>query len=118
MRESFHIETKEHKELWIFYTHGYINNEGGETISNKFAKAFKDGGRKFLFDLADSKIINSIGVSHLIEILEKVLESNGELAFCNCVPIIEKTFEIMGITQYARIYNTAEEAADAMFERA
>lgn len=116
MRDTFQVEAREQDNLWIFHTHGYINNMGGEAISNKFAEAFKKGGRKFLFDLTDSNIINSIGVSYLIEILEKTIESRGLLAFCNCVPIIEKTFKIMGITQYAKVYKTAEEAMNDMLE--
>jgi anti-anti-sigma factor len=114
MTESFRVETRQLDSLWIFNTHGYINNTGGEAIAKKFNEVFANGGRKFLFDLAHSKIINSIGVSHLIEILEKVLESKGELTFCNCAPIIEKTFNIMGITQYAKIYKTNEDAVKEM----
>jgi len=114
MTESFRVETRQLDSLWIFNTHGYINNTGGEAVAKKFEEVFANGGRKFLFDLAHSKIINSIGVSHLIEILERVLESKGELAFCNCAPIIEKTFNIMGITQYTKIYKTNEDAVKEM----
>ena len=114
MTESFKVETRQLDSLWIFNTHGYINNTGGEAIAKRFEEVFANGGRKFLFDLAHSKIINSIGVSHLIEILERVLESKGELAFCNCAPIIEKTFNIMGITQYTKIYKTNEDAVKEM----
>ena len=116
MVDAFKVETRRHDTLWIFSTHGYINNLGGKMIAGKFDEAFKDGGRLFLFDLSESKIINSIGVSFLIEILEKVLESEGMLAFCNCAPIIEKTFKIMGITQYAKIYETEEDAVSDMRE--
>jgi len=111
---SFKVEATKQDPVWIFSTHGYINNAGGEAIAKKFNEAYKDGGRLFLFDLAGSKIINSIGVSYLIEILEKVLESKGTIAFCNCVPIIAKTFKIMGITQYASIYETTDGALESM----
>ncbi len=114
MLDSFKVDARQQGALWILNTHGYINNAGGETIASRFEEAFKTGARKFIFDLEDSKIINSIGVSFLIGVLEKVLESGGELAFCNCAPIIEKTFKIMGITQYAKIFGTQEEAAASM----
>ncbi len=114
MLESFTIDTRRDGPVWIISTHGYINNVGGETIAKAFEDAHAEGGSKYLFDLADSKIINSIGVSFLIEILERILESNGEMAFCNCAPIIEKTFKIMGITQYAKLYRTEEEALEDM----
>jgi anti-anti-sigma factor len=116
MFDSFSVETSLKDSLWIFSTHGYINNQGGEAIARKFDEVFQQGGRKILFNLAGSKIINSIGVSFLIEILEKLLESEGSMAFCNCAPIIEKTFRIMGITQYAKIFKTEEEALGGMNE--
>ncbi|MCX6641566.1 MAG: STAS domain-containing protein [bacterium] len=114
MSESFEIEVKQHQALWIFTTHGYINNQGGDVIKEKYDESYNGGARKFLLNLADSKIINSIGVSILIEILEKTIEAAGELAFCNCAPIVEKTFTIMGITRYAKIYRTEEDAVKAM----
>ena len=118
MSDSFRVETSERDSLRIISTHGYINNLGGETIAAKFDELFRDGHRNFLFDLAGSKIINSIGISFLIEILEKVIESKGGLAFCNCAPIIEKTFKIMGITQYAKVYRSTEEALQDILEKA
>jgi anti-anti-sigma factor len=116
MFDSFSVETSRKGAIWIFSTRGYINNQGGEAIAREFDDVFQQGGRKILFNLAGSKIINSIGVSFLIEILEKLIESEGTMAFCNCVPIIEKTFRIMGITQYAKIYDTEEEAVGGMSE--
>ena len=104
MTESFRVETRQLDSLWIFNTHGYINNTGGEAIAKKFEEVFANGGRKFLFNLAHSKIINSIGVSILLEIMEKLLEEKGRLAFCNLTPTISKTFEIMGLVQYASIF--------------
>ncbi len=116
MMEPFKIEARQQDSIWIFSTHGYINNLGGEAIAKKFDEAHDKGGRQFLLDLAGSKIINSIGVSFLIEILEKTIESSGELAFCSCAPIVEKTFKIMGLTQYAKIYKTADEAISGMLK--
>ena len=115
MTESFKVDVRQDNTVWIFTTHGYINNLAGETIAEKFEEALKSGGIKFLLDLADTKLINSIGVSILIEILEKTLEVKGKMAFCNCAPIVEKTFKIMGMIQYAKIYGTLE---DAMIEMA
>ena len=44
----------------------------------------------------DSKVVNSIGVSILIEIIEKLQVVNGVMAFTNLAGIVEKTFNIMG----------------------
>ena len=111
---TFSINVRQNNDIWIFDTHGYINNEGGSAIAAKYKDAFGQGAKKYLFDLADSKIVNSIGVSILIEILEQTLEANGKFGFCNCAPIVAKTLRIMGLTQYAGVYDTVESALAEM----
>lgn len=114
MMDSFSVDTSRKGPVHIFHTHGYINNTGGETIAKRFEEIHAAGGTAILFDLADSKIINSIGISFLIEILERIRDVEGTMAFCNCAPIVTKTFSIMGITRYAKLYDTIDEALNDM----
>jgi len=83
---------------------GYINNEGGQAIADAATGLMDQGCNKLLIDLDGTRIINSIGVSILLEILEKLMDEKGRLAFCNLTPTISKTFEIMGLVQYASVY--------------
>ena len=83
---------------------GYINNEGGQAIADAAVVLMGKGCGSLLIDLDGTRIINSIGVSILLEIMEKLLEKNGRLAFCNLTPTISKTFEIMGLVQYASVF--------------
>ena len=83
---------------------GYINNEGGQAIADAATELIEGGNRTLLIDLEGTRIINSIGVSILLEIMEKLLEDKGRLAFCNLTPTISKTFEIMGLVQYATVF--------------
>jgi anti-anti-sigma factor len=83
---------------------GYINNEGGQAIADAASELMDQGCRTLVIDLDGTRIINSIGVSILLEILEKLMDEKGRLAFCNLTPTIAKTFEIMGLVQYAAVY--------------
>lgn len=83
---------------------GYINNEGGQRLADLALEKFRSGSSTLLFDLGGTRIINSIGVSILLEVLEEVLDRGGRMAFCALSPTISKTFEIMGLSQYARLY--------------
>jgi anti-anti-sigma factor len=93
---------------------GYINNEGGQAIADAATELIGRGCGTLLIDLDGTRIINSIGVSILLEIMEKLLEDNGRLAFCNLTPTISKTFEIMGLVQYATIYPDRDAAYSAL----
>ena len=114
MSGGFNVDVRQEGNVWILSTHGYLNNIGGEVVSERFQKLHTEGNSTFLIDLADTRIVNSIGVSILLEILEKTMETKGKLAFSNCAPIIEKTFQIMGLTQYATVYPSTEDALEAL----
>jgi len=93
---------------------GYINNEGGQAIADAATELMDQGCKTLLIDLEGTRIINSIGVSILLEILEKLMDEKGRLAFCNLTPTISKTFEIMGLVQYASVYPDREYAVKAI----
>jgi anti-anti-sigma factor len=90
--------------LAVLEVAGYINNEAGEAIAAQARELLDEGHRTLLFDLGATRIINSIGISLLLEVLEKTMEVKGELAFCSLTPSIAKTFQIMGLSQYTKIF--------------
>jgi len=95
----------------------YINNDAGQELADAARERFGSGPPVLLFDLAATRIINSIGVSILLELLEEVLDRGGAMAFCNASPTIARTFDIMGVTQYARIYPDRAAALEALTDR-
>ena len=94
----------------VLYTKGYINNVGGEEIANRAYELMDDGVRTLLLNLRETKIVNSIGISILIEIIEKMIDKGGKIAFCCLTPVIHKTFQIMGLANYASIFENEEAA--------
>jgi anti-anti-sigma factor len=94
----------------VLYTKGYINNVGGEEIAIRAYELMDDGVRTLLLNLRETKIVNSIGISILIEIIEKMMDKGGRIGFCCLTPVIHKTFQIMGLASYAKIYASEEEA--------
>ncbi|HZF09252.1 MAG TPA: STAS domain-containing protein [Thermoanaerobaculia bacterium] len=104
MTESLNVTVDRREGLAVVYTEGYINNQGGEEIARVAYKLLDEGYKVLLLNLAGTKIVNSIGISILIEIIEKMIEIGGRLGFCCLTPTIEKTFHIMGLAQYARIF--------------
>jgi anti-anti-sigma factor len=110
MSEACKISVDRRGDVAIFWTDGYINNQGGEEIARQAYAQLDSGARALLLNLEKTRIVNSIGISILIEVLEKVMDRKGVLAFCHLTPTIDKTFRIMGLAQYAAIYPTLEEA--------
>ena len=108
MSTDFNLISELHDKTLVIKTEGYINNTGGEKIVEEFTK--HTGISKLILNLEKSKVVNSIGISHLIEVIEKLNQGNGKLVFTNLDPTIEKTFAIMGLFQFAGKADTVEAA--------
>lgn len=114
MTESLNVTVDRRDGLAVIYTEGYINNQGGEEIAKVSYELLDQGYKVLLLNLAGTKIVNSIGISILIEIIEKMIEIDGKLGFCCLTPTIEKTFHIMGLAQYAPIFADEAQAVAQM----
>jgi len=114
MTESMKVTVQRRDGIAVIYTDGYINNQGGEEIARVAYQLIEEGYKNLLLNLEKTKIVNSIGISILIEIIEKMLEIDGKLGFCCLTPTIEKTFHIMGLAQYAPIFKDEEAAVAQM----
>lgn len=108
MSTEFNLISELQDKTLIIKTEGYINNTGGEKIVRELEKHL--GVNKLILNLEKSKVVNSIGISHLIEVIEKLNHVNGKLIFTNLDPTIEKTFSIMGLFQFAEKADSVESA--------
>ena len=73
--------TKIVEDIVVIATEGYLNKDLGEEIQNIAQKYIDDGSSIFLINLKDSKIVNSIGASILIELIEVIKK---QLIFRRC----------------------------------
>ncbi len=110
MEAEFQLKSDLREDVLVMHTSGYVNNEGGEKIVREFDQHFEKGVKKIIIDLEKSKVVNSIGISFLIEIIEKLNDNGGKLIFTNLEPAIEKTLTIMGLFNFADKDSTVENA--------
>lgn len=110
MEAEFKLTSELRNNCLIINTAGYVNNEGGEKIAEEFNGHFEKGIKKLVINLEQSKVVNSIGISFLIEIIEKLNEVEGKLIFTNLDSSIEKTLTIMGLFNFAGKEATVEDA--------
>ncbi len=110
MKGQFKLTASMRDDVLVLFTSGYVNNEGGQKILQTFNDHFSSGTRNVIIDFAESKVVNSIGISFLIEIIEKLNAIGGTLIFTNLEPAIAKTLTIMGLFNFARQSDTVESA--------
>ena len=111
---EFSLKVRDEGDVVIIETTGYLNNIGGEKVSEACYEKMENGKKLFLLNLENSKVVNSIGVSILIEIIEKLQDVDGKIGYYNLAPIVEKTFNIMGLTKYSTVFYSESEGLEGM----
>ncbi len=110
MSVEFNLVSEVKENCVVINTTGYINNVGGQKIVDEFNKHNGNGINNVVLNLANSNVVNSIGISFLIEVIEKLNQSSGNLIFTNLDPSIDKTFTIMGLFQFAKKADNVDDA--------
>jgi len=110
LSDTFQLTVEERDGFAILRTEGYVNNLGGEKIGEAADALIEKGVKKLILNFEKSNVVNSIGISILIEVIEKIVDVDGRICFCFLTKTIAKTFNIMGLTQYAEIYDTEAQA--------
>jgi len=114
MTDKFQVTVRREPSCAVIYSEGYINNAGGEKIAEECYKLLEQGVKKLILNLSKSPIVNSVGIAVLIELIERVRDEGEKIVFCNCTPVIAKTFKIMGLTRYAEIHSDEKTALSAI----
>jgi anti-anti-sigma factor len=110
MEQPFSLTSEVRDQCLIIATSGYVNNVGGEAIAQEFSRHFESGIKFLILNLAGSRVVNSIGMSFLIEIIEQLEEAGGKMVFTNLDPAVEKMLSIMGLFKFAGKEPTVDEA--------
>lgn len=110
MSEEFSLTSQVDGPVLIIRTNGYLNDLGAEQVDEICSDQLEKGINKIVINLEQSPLINSIGISILIGIIEAIEDCEGLLAFTNLTPTNKKTFEMMGLLQFAQPFDTEDEA--------
>ncbi|HEY4619596.1 MAG TPA: STAS domain-containing protein [Nitrospirota bacterium] len=101
---------RELNECVVIYTDNYLNDIEGEKLEDKCDLFLKRGMRKIVIDFTNTELVNSIGISILVGIMEKIRNKRGILFFSNLRKVNHDIFNMLGLTKHVPIFPTEEEA--------
>jgi len=104
------VRTREAGNAVVVYVDGYLNSLLGEEIERVVQDLLGTGGQRVLLNFEGTRLINSIGISFIIGVVEKIMERNGLLAFCSLNRINRELFQMTGVARFVRAFDTEEEA--------
>ncbi len=107
---NFNVTTKINDNVAVIYPKGYLNNITGEDLVEASASCIERGVRDIVLNFGETEFINSIGISLLLTIIEKLRECGGTLCFTNMSAMYCETFQMLGLTKYISIFEREEDA--------
>jgi anti-sigma B factor antagonist len=94
----------------VVYVDGYLNSLLGEEVERVVQDILDAGRPRVVLNFEGTKLINSIGISFIIGIVERIMERNGSMAFCSMNRINQDIFRMTGVSRYVRAFDSEEEA--------
>lgn len=107
---SFRVSSKEIGDAAVIYPQGYLNNVTGESLVQECAAYIGKGTKKIVISFSNTELINSIGISMLLSIIEKLVNTGGKLCFSDMSKTLKDTFEMLGLTKYIRTFDREADA--------
>ncbi|HBX43914.1 MAG TPA: hypothetical protein DEH27_09120 [Deltaproteobacteria bacterium] len=100
----------------VVYITGYLNSLLGEEVAQVVHEVLDTGRPRVVLNFEGTRLINSIGISFIIGIVERMTERDGTLAFCSLNRINQELFRLTGVSRHIRAFDSEEEAL-AFFAR-
>jgi anti-anti-sigma factor len=94
----------------VIYPGPYLNQLRGERIERRCLEMLHDGIRNLVINFEETELINSIGISLLLGVIEAVDESEGKVILTNLNNSNRELFEVLGILSRVEILGTEEGA--------
>ena len=94
----------------VIYPGPYLNQLRGERIERRCLEILHNGIRNLVINFQETELINSIGISLLLGVIEAVDESEGKVILTNLNNSNRELFEVLGILSRVEILGTEEGA--------
>ena len=94
----------------VIYPGPYLNQLRGESIENQCQELLAAGVRRIVINFAETELINSIGISILLGVIEAIDEARGTLVLSNLSQSNRELFEMLGLMSHVRVAGTEENA--------
>lgn len=114
MTQANEIALEQIGDVTLFDIHGDITILSESFLNDAYADANDQGAGKILLKFEKAAYINSGGISVLIQLLAKTEQNNQNIGIIGLSDHFTKIFNMVGITKFAKIYNTREAALEAM----
>ncbi|MEN6627111.1 MAG: STAS domain-containing protein [Candidatus Sumerlaeia bacterium] len=108
--KTLQIEIQESDEYAVIIPKGYLNALIGDRIDKACEQLVERGMKYLIINFGQIELINTIGISILVGIIEKVLMRHGLVYFTELGGTNREIFEVLGLQTVAMIFPTDADA--------
>jgi len=102
----------------VIYPGPYLNQLRGERIESRCLEMLQNGIRNLVINFEETELVNSIGISLLLGVIEAVDETEGKVILTNLSQSNHELFEVLGILSKVEILGTEEVALARLSSKA
>lgn len=108
---AFNLKWKIEKNFPVILLDGEITSEADQLLEEVYYEIRSQVKEKiYIFDFENAHYINSSGISSFIKIIHVHKEDDGDFIFTGLSDHLKKVMDIVGLTDYVKIYDTIETA--------
>ena len=104
------VRTRRVGDTAIIYASDYLNKLSGERIERECKRQLESGSRALVINFRDTELVNSIGVSILMGVIDAAEQNNARLIFSDVNSHTANLFEMLGLTRHVTLTKDEEEA--------
>ena len=114
MEQANEIRLEKIGDVTIFEIKGDVTAASEPFLKESYKNATDQGTEKILLKFEETAYINSGGIALLIQLLAETKKNNQQIGITGLSDHFKKIFNMVGITKFAQIYDTREEALEDM----
>lgn len=115
MQQTNQFQLEQQNDITLLHIQGDITAQSEPFILEAYKKADEqEAAQKILLLFEEDAYINSGGIAVLIQILAQTQKKNQAIGITGLSDHFKKIFNMVGISKFAGIYNTVQDAIEAM----
>src|SRR5215211_4060539 len=100
----------------VVYAGDYVNKMSGQRIERECLTRMERGCRALVISFRDTELVNSIGVSILLGVIDEAERRGARVAFSNVSVHTRTLFELLGLTRLVLLAESEEDALATLEE--
>ncbi|HEX8889954.1 MAG TPA: STAS domain-containing protein [Pyrinomonadaceae bacterium] len=103
-------------DMAIVYAGDYLNKLSGERIERECRRQLEAGCRALIINFRETELVNSIGVSILLGVIDAAERTGAQLIFSDVNNQTVQLFEMLGLTRHVALAKDEQEALATLNE--